>query len=136
MRRVIRKKLSGYVFGIMLCLLGFSVLFVVFWKAWSSASASADFFSYLWSYILTEQVNLGAVGTLRLTYLSVLGAVFLVLGVYVLVFSRQVLYLSGGSVSLQCPYCRNHWRARRAMGWAECPYCRKFIQPQVMKTGS
>jgi len=136
MRIIVRRKLSGHVFGVVLCLVGFGVLLMIFWKAWPTVSASSNVFSSLSSYILTEEVDLASIGTLKLIYLSVLGAVFLFLGMFVLVFSRKIIYLSGESVSLQCPYCKNHWKARRAMGWAECPFCRKFIQPLVKKTGT
>jgi len=135
MRRIIRRKLSDQVLGVLLLLVGLGILFVVFWKAWSGVSASSNVLSAVWSHILTEQVNIASVVTLKLTYLSIAAAIFLVLGIVVLGFSRQVFYLSGESVLLRCPYCKNSWRARRAMGWAECPYCRKFIQPQLKKTG-
>jgi len=133
MRRIIRRKLSGHVLGILLCLVGFSVLFVVFFKAWFSVSASPNVLSSLWAYILTEQVDIASAVTLKLFHLSIIGAIFLVSGIIVLAFSRQVFYLSGESVLLQCPYCKNQWRANRAKGWAECPHCRQFIQPQVTK---
>lgn len=133
MRRIIRRKLSGHVLGIILCLVGLSVLFVVFWKAWFSVSASSDVLSSLWSYILTAQVNIASAVTVKLSYLSIIGAIFLVLGIIVIVFSRQIFYLSGESVLLQCPYCKNQWKTNRAKGWAECPHCRQFIRPQVTK---
>jgi len=135
MRIIVRRKLSGHVFGLALCLAGFGILFMVLWNAWPNVSSS-NVLSSLWSYILTEQINLALIGTLKLVYVSILGAIFLFLGVFILAFSRQILYLSSGPVMLQCPYCNNHWKARRAMGWAECPHCRKFIHPQVMKTGT
>jgi len=134
MRVIVRRKLSGHLFGIFLCLVGFAVLFMVLWKAWPNVSSS-NALSSLWSYILTEQIDLPLIGTLKLAYLSIIGGIFLFLGIFVLAFSRQILYLHGGSIQLQCPYCNNSWKARRAMGWAECPHCRKFIQPQVMKKG-
>jgi len=133
MHRIIRRKPSAQVLGIILCLVGFSVLLAVFWKAWSSVSASSNIFSSLWSYILTEQVDLASAVTLKLTYLTIMGAIFLVLGIVVVAFSRQVFYLSGESVLLTCPYCKNHWRTSRAKGWAECPHCRQFIRPEVAK---
>ena len=133
MYRIIRRKLSGHVFGIILCLIGFSILFVVFWNAWSSVSASSNILSSLWSYILTEQVEIASTVTVKLSYLSIIGAIFLVLGIVIIAFSRQIFYLSGKSVLLQCPYCKNQWRTSRAKGWAECPHCRQFVQPQVTK---
>jgi len=134
MRRIIRTKPSGQVLGLMLCLVGLGILLVVFWKAWSGVSGSSNVFSALWAYILAEQIDLASVVTLKLTYLCIMSAIFLVLGIVVLGFSRQIFYLSGESVLLRCPYCKNSWRARRAMGWAECPHCRQFIQPQTKRT--
>jgi len=133
MRRIIRRQLSSQVLGILLCLVGFAILLVVFWKAWSGVSASSNVLSSLWSYILTEQVDLASTVTLKLSYLSIMGAIFLFLGIVVIAFSRQVFYLSGGSVLLTCPYCKNQWKTSRAKAWAECPHCRQFIQPDVAK---
>ena len=133
MRRVIRRKPSAQLLGALVFLVGLVILLGVFLKAWSEVSGSSNFVSEVWSYILTEQVSITSVGTLKLTYVTILATIFLVFGIVVLGFSRQIFYLSGESVWLQCPYCRNSWRARRAMGWAECPHCRKFIQPLVKK---
>ena len=136
MRRIIRRKLSGQVLGALLLIVGLSVLLAVLMKAWAGVSTSQDFLSALWAYILTEQVNIASLAVLKLIYVTVMGAVFSVMGIVVLGFSRQIFYVSGESVWLQCPYCKNSWRARRAVGWAECSYCRKFVQPQVKKTGT
>lgn len=133
MRRIIRRKLSSHVLGILLCLVGFGILLAVFWKAWSGVSASSNVLSSMWSYILTAQVELASTVTLKLSYLSIMGTIFLVLGIVVIAFSRQIFYLSGESVLLQCPYCKNQWRTSRAKGWAECPHCRQFIRPEVAK---
>jgi len=133
MRRVIRRKSSGEVLGVLLFLMGLGFLFTVLLMAWSGVKGSSNLLSALWAYILTEQVNVLQLVTLKLSYLSVVAAIFLTLGIVVLGFSRQVFYLSGGSTLLTCPYCKNSWKSRRAMGWAECPHCRKFIQPQVKK---
>ncbi len=133
MHRIIRTKQSGQILGGLLCLVGFAALLVVFWKAWPNASGSANVFSAFWSEILAGQINVASVVTLKLVYLTVAGTGLLLLGVVVLAFSRQVFYASSGSSMLQCPYCKNQWKARRGMGWAECPYCRKFINPQTVK---
>jgi len=133
MRVIVRRKLSGHIIGVVLCLVGFVALFMVLWMAWPSVASSSNVLSSLWTYILTQQVDLVWIGSLRLVYVSILGAFFLFSGVFVLVFSQKILYLSNESVLLQCPYCKNHWRGRRAVGWAECPHCRKYIQPHVMK---
>lgn len=133
MRRVIRRKLSGEVLGALLLQIGLGILFGVLLKAWSGVNGSSNFLSALWTYILNEQVNILQAITLKLSYLGALAVIFLILGIVILGFSRQVFYLSGESVLLTCPYCRNSWKARRAMGWAECPHCRKFVQPQAKK---
>jgi Zn finger protein HypA/HybF involved in hydrogenase expression len=134
MQRIIRKKSSGLALGIILCLAGLGALFSVLWKAWPTVSVSQNILSALWAYILTEQINVASMMVLKLTYLSIMGVVFLGSGITVVAFSQQVFYLSGESVSLECPYCKNYWKARRAAGWAECPHCHQFIQPHIKKT--
>ena len=133
MPRIIRTKQSGQALGAALCLMGFIVLLVVFWKAWPGASASSNALSALWMQILSQQVSLGSMVTLKLIYMTIAGTVFLIAGLVVLALSRQIFYVSRESTLLQCPYCRNQWKTRRAMGWAECPFCRKFINPQTVK---
>jgi predicted ABC-type sugar transport system permease subunit len=134
MRRIIRTKQSGQALGSLLCLMGFAALLVVFWKAWPATTASSNILSELWSHILAEEVNIDSMVAMKLTYLAIMGTIFLSLGFAVLGFSRQIFYVSTGSIVLQCPYCKNQWKARRQMGWAECPFCRKLVNPQVMKT--
>ena len=133
MHRIIRTKHSGQVIGSILCLLGCVALLVVFWKAWPNASDSTNTFSALWLQILNGNLSIGSLMTVKLLYLTIGGSVFLVLGIVVLALSRQIFYAASGSNLLQCPYCKNQWKARRAMGWAECPYCRKFIQPNTVR---
>ncbi len=133
MHRIIRTKQSGQALGAVLCLIGCLALIVAFWKAWPGASGSSNVLSALWSHILTEQINLGSIVAFKLIYVTIAGTVFLILGLAVLALSRQIFHVSRESNLLQCPYCRNQWSARRAMGWAECPFCRKFIHPQTVK---
>ena len=133
MYRNIRTKHSGQVIGSILCVLGCVALLVVFWKAWPEASCSTDIFSALWLQILNGNLSIGTVMTFKLLYLMIGGSVFLILGVTILALSRQIFYVTSGSNLLQCPYCKNQWKAKRAMGWAECPYCRKFIQPNTVR---
>ena len=133
MSRIIRTKQSGQALGAVLCIMGFVALLVVFWKAWPSASSSQNVLSTLWVQILSQQISLGSSVNVKLTYLTVIGTVFVILGLMVLALSRQIFHVSREPTLLQCPYCRNQWRARRAMGWAECPFCRKFINPQTVK---
>jgi hypothetical protein len=133
MSRIIITKFSNRILGAFLCLIGLSMLAIVLWQAWPSVSASPDFFSQLWSTILSEQIEIASVASFRLVYLFVMGIFFLGLGLVAVVLSRQVFYGAGAPAVLKCPYCNNTWRARRAKGYAECPHCRKFVQPQVMR---
>jgi hypothetical protein len=113
--------------------MGSIALILVFWKAWPNASSSSSALSALWTQISSQQVSLGSIVTLKLIYITIAGTVLLISGLVVLALSRQIFYVSRESTLLQCPYCRNQWKARRAMGWAECPFCRKFINPQTVK---
>jgi len=133
MPKIIRTKQSGQALGAVLCMIGFIALLAVFWKAWPSVSSTQNVLSALWIQILSQQISLGSAVTLKLTYLTVIGTAFVVLGLMVLALSRQIFHVSREPTLLQCPYCRNQWKARRAMGWAECPFCRKFINPQIVK---
>lgn len=133
MHRIIRTKQSGQALGAALLIIGIIALLAVLWKTWPSVSGSSNVLSALWTQILRQQISLGSTVTLKLIYVTIMGTAFLVLGLIVLALSRQIFYVSRGSTLLQCPYCRNQWRARRAMGWAECPFCRKFINPYTVK---
>ena len=133
MSRIIITKLSSRVLGAFLCLVGLSMLAVVFWKAWPTVSASTNVFASLWSTILAEQIEIASLASFKLIYLFIMGVFFLGLGIVAIVLSRQVFYCAGTPVLLKCPYCKNSWKARRAKGYAECPHCRKFVQPQVMR---
>lgn len=136
MRRIIRRKKSGYALGFTLCFIGLTVLLAVLWKAWPNVSASDDVFSALESYLWTNHFDFGFGVGLKLTHLTMMGAAALVLGIFVLAFSRQVFSVyAGENVLLQCPFCRNRWKARRARGLAECPHCRQFVEPRVVKIG-
>lgn len=135
MRTVIRKKRSAQILGSFLLIVGLAVLFFVLWKA-SSAIPAGSGTSALWSYFLNEQMDVASLVTLKIIYIVVMGTLFSVLGLSTLILSRQIFHVSRESVVLTCPYCKNRWRARRAVGWAECPHCRKFIQPQVIKVAA
>jgi hypothetical protein len=133
MSRIIITKLSSRVLGAFLCLVGLSMLAIIFWKAWPTVSASPNFISQMWSTILAEQIEITSVASFRLVYIFTMGIFFLGLGIVAIVLSRQVFYGAGTPVLLKCPYCNNSWKARRAKGYAECPHCRKFVQPQVIR---
>lgn len=136
MRRVIRRKKSGYALGFILFFIGLIVLFAVLWKAWPNVSASYDVFSALWSYLWSKQFDFGFGVSLKLMHLTIMGAAVLILGIIVLALSRQIFSVyAGENVLLQCPFCKNHWKARRASGFAECPHCRQFVEPTEIKIG-
>jgi len=136
MKRIIRRKKSGYALGFTLCFIGLIVLFAVLWNAWPNVSDSPDVFSALGSYLLTKQVGFGGGVSLKLIDLTIIGAAVLALGIFVLALSRQIFSVSAGeNVLLKCPYCKNHWKTSRASGYAECPHCRQFVQPTVKKIG-
>lgn len=133
MHKIIRTKQSGQALGVILFIIGLAAILAVLWKTWPSVSGSSNVLSSLWTQILNQQISLGSTVALKLIYVTIMGTVFLILGLIVLVLSRQIFYVSRGSTLLQCPYCKNQWRARRAVGWAECPFCRKFINPQTVR---
>jgi hypothetical protein len=133
MKKIIRRKKSGYALGFTLCFIGLIVLFTVLWEAWHNVSNSSDVFSALESYLWTKQIDLGGV-SLKLMHLTIISAAVLVLGIFILALSRQVFSVSAEeNILLKCPYCKNHWKASRASGYVECPHCRQFIQPTVKK---
>lgn len=133
MRRILRREKSGYALGLIFCLVGLFLLAVVLWKAWLHVSVSQLVLSDLWSYLWTEKIDLPFGVGFKLTDLTVMGAAIFFSGTVMLALSQKWFTLSGETVLLTCPYCKNHWRASRAKGWAECPHCHQFIQPQLTK---
>jgi len=135
MKRVIRRKKSGYALGFLLFSIGLIVLFAVLWSAWPNVSASHDVFSALWSYLWSRQFDFGVGVGLKLMHLTIMGAAALVSGIVVLALSRQIFSVYAGEhVLMKCPFCKNRWKARRASGFAECPHCRQFVEPTEIKT--
>jgi hypothetical protein len=136
MRRIIRRKKSGYALGFTLFFIGSIALSAVLWKAWSNVSTSDDMFSDLGAYLWADHFESGLGVRLKLMHLTMLGAATLALGIFVLVFSRQVFSVySGENVLLQCSFCKNRWKANRGKGLAECPHCHQFAEQRVVKNG-
>jgi len=133
MKKVLRREKSGYALGLILCVAGLILLAVVLWKAWLHASVSQFVLEDLWSYLWTEQLDFAFGVGFKLIYFTMLGVLLIVFGTVTLALSQKGFTLSGETVMLTCPYCKNHWKTSRAKGWAECPHCRQFIQPQVTK---
>jgi len=133
MKKVLKREKSGYTLGIVFCLVGLILLAVAFWRVWLHASASQLVLSDLWPYLWTEQLDLAFGVKFKLIYFTLSAVVIFFAGSMMLALSQKWFTLSGETVLLMCPYCKNHWRTSRAKGWAECPHCRQFIQPQVIK---
>ena len=132
MKKITIHYITGYALAFALCFIGLTVLIAVLWTAWPNVSASHDILSALEAYLWTEEFNFGFGIKLNLMHLTIMGAAALVLGIIMLAFSRQILY-AGDNVLLQCPFCKNQWKASRARGWAKCPHCNQLIQPIVVK---
>lgn len=136
MRRIIRRKKSGYALGFTLFFIGLIALFAVLLESWPNVSASDEVFSALESYLWANQFEFGLGVELKLMHFTMLGTAALVLGIFVLAFSRQVFSIhSGENVLLQCSFCKNRWKANRGRGLAECPHCHQFVEQRAVKTG-
>jgi len=133
MKKVLRRERSGYILGLIVCLIGLILLAVALWKLWPHVSVSQNALTELWSYLWKEQLELALGIELRLIYLTVLGILMFFSGAVMVALSQKWFTLSGEAILLTCPYCKNQWKTSRAKGWAECPHCRQFIQPQVAK---
>ena len=132
MKKITIHYITGYALAFTVCFIGLTILVAVLWTAWPNISNSQDILSALEIYLWTKEFDTGFGTTLKLMHLTIIGAATLVSGIIVLVFSRQILY-EGENVLLQCPFCKNQWKASRARGWAKCPHCNQLIQPTVVK---
>lgn len=132
MRKITTRYIAGYALGIVLGLAGLTLLVAILWRAWPNVSTSHNVLPALEEYLWTEEFDLGFGAKLKLMYLTMMGAAALVIGIFVLVFSRKVLYVRE-NVLLQCPFCKNQWKASRARGWGKCPYCNRMVQPTLAK---
>ena len=132
MRKITTRYIAGYALGFALCLAGLTLLFAILWRAWPNVSTSHSVLSALEEYLWTKEFDLGFGAKLKLMHLTMMGAAALVFGTFVLAFSRKVLYVRENTL-LQCPFCKNQWKASRARGWGKCPYCNRMVQPTVAK---
>lgn len=119
----------GYTAGLALSALGSIMLIMTLWKAWPAVADSSDILTALQTYLWTNELNFGYNIKLKLMEVAILGTIILIIGITTTILSRQV-YHRGRYVLLQCPFCKNRWKAERARTWATCPYCNKHIQPQ------
>jgi len=132
MRKITTRYITGYALGFALCLVGLVVLVAILWSAWPNVSTSNGVFPALEQYLWTKELDLGLGVKLKFMHLTMMGTAALVLGIFVLAFSRKVLYV-GENVLLQCPFCKNQWKASRAKGWGKCPYCDHMIHPTAVE---
>lgn len=132
MRRIATHYITGYALGFALCLVGLTMLVAILWRAWPNVSTSHSVFPALEQYLWTKDFDFGFGVRLKLMHLTIMGAAALAFGIFVLAFSRKVFYV-GKNVLLQCPFCKNQWKASRARGWGTCPYCNQMVQPKVVK---
>jgi len=132
MRKITTRYITGFALGLALCFAGLTLLVAVLWRAWPNVSTSHGVLPALVEYLWTKGFDLGFGVRLKLMHLIMMGAAALVSGIFVLAFSRKVFYV-GENVLLQCPFCKNQWKASRARGCGKCPYCNKMVQPIVVK---
>ncbi len=132
MRKITTRYIAGFALGLALCFAGLTLLVAVLWKALPNVSTSQGALSALAEYLWTKEFDLGFDVKLKLMHLIMVGATALVSGIFVLTFSRKVFYV-GENVLLQCPFCKNQWKASRARGYGKCPYCNQMVQPTVVK---
>ena len=134
MRKITTRYITGYALGFALCFIGLTALVVILWSAWPNVSTSNGVFPALEQYLWTKEFEIGLGIRLKLMHLTMMGTATLVLGIFVLAFSRKVLYVEK-NVLLQCPFCKNQWKASRAKGWGKCPYCNHTVHPTAVKIG-
>jgi hypothetical protein len=132
--KILRREKSGYRLGLVFCFTGLIVIAATLLKMWLHVSGSQLVLSDLWSSLWTVELDFGLGVRCKLIYFTMLGTVLFILGTVMVALSQKWFTLSGETVLLTCPYCKNHWKASRAKAWAECPHCRQFIQPQVART--
>jgi hypothetical protein len=89
-------------------------------------------FPALEQYLWTTEFDLGLGVRLKLMHYTIMGTATLVLGILVLALSRKALDVEE-NVLLQCPFCKNQWKASRAKGWGKCPYCNHTVHPTAVK---
>ena len=131
--KAIRRYKFGYVFGVVLCIIGCMLITFAVWKAWPEISSNANPLSAFWDFLWVEEIDLIPSVEFKLTYLVVLAGALLCLGVGVIAFSRQWFFLPGKTMKLQCPFCKKLWRAGYNRGQVLCPHCRHLVHPRTVE---
>lgn len=147
----ILKKKTGYVLGLILCIIGIIILLVVLWNLYQAdALTSLSVFGeqLLEGEISVLGIELKLVG-LKLIHYTLLGVVLLVVGGAILIVRREkVTVVEEVNVLLECPHCKNQWRESmskthlKSMGYPKvrtlsrhkCSKCAKFIRPKIVAT--
>ena len=133
MTKITLYNVVSYITGLTLSTIGSIMLIVVLWNTWPIIVDSNDTFAALEAYLWTKELDFVYGVRLKLMEVTILGTAILILGIFTTVISRQV-FRRGKYTLLQCPFCKNRWKAERARAWAKCPYCNKFIQPKTVRT--
>jgi hypothetical protein len=133
MKRILRRQTSGYVLALILCLIGLTAILVTLWKAWLEVSSAQVSVSTLWELLWTQRLGFILGMEFKLGYFLILGAVSIVVGVVILILSRQWFSLPGETVLYQCPFCKKRWRALRDKALVHCPHCRQLVHPTMVE---
>ncbi len=133
MKRILRRQRSGYALALILCLIGLIALLVTLWKTWSEVSSAQDPFSVFWTLLWTYEFDFIPGIGFKLAYLTILGAVSMIVGVVILILSRQWVSLPGETTLFQCPFCKKRWRAIRDKGLVHCPHCNQLVHPTMVE---
>lgn len=142
---ILRKK-TGYVFGVLLCIVGVFILSLVLWKLWDAGVfTSSDVFSALSEKLSLDPFGLGP----TLLHYSIIGIMFILVGGGILIARREkIKVVEERTALLECPRCKNRWEELlgkeqlKSMGYPtvrtlsrrKCPKCAKFIRPKIVKT--
>jgi hypothetical protein len=147
----ILKKKSGYVLGLLLCIIGIITLLFVLWKLYEEkVFTSPDILSAFVTNLSETEFTVLGIGTgLKLVHSTFLGVVLLVVGGAILIARREkISVVEEVNVLLECPYCKNQWRETmskphldsigypkvRTLSRHKCPKCAKFIRPKIVTT--
>lgn len=130
--KTIRRYKLGYALGGTLCVIGFTALFIVFWKVWPQISSNTYSLSGFWALLWEEKLRWIPGVEFKLAYFIILAAITLTSGAAILMFSRQRFFLPGKTMKLQCPFCKKQWRASYDRGQVLCPHCRHLVHPKMI----
>jgi predicted Kef-type K+ transport protein len=106
----ILKKKSGYVLGLILCIIGIIILLFVLLELYQ-ARVLTSLSDSITKLSEGEFAVLGIGTGLKLIHSTFLGITLLVVGGVILVARREKIpVVEEVNVLLECPYCKNQWR--------------------------